>query len=127
MLVISITCRPTHTSTVCTVCNTCKGLSVNNSLTHLLESGDTDDDGEANLIKHSAYYGDNKFADILSSSAGLTTCNIQCLNSTYDEFQLFVDQMNKTNPISIICLQECWTDETSAISLYNLNNYPLIH
>ena len=37
--------------------------------------------------------------------------------------------MNKTNlnPISIICLHECWTDETSAISLYNLNNYTMIH
>ena len=65
-----------------------KGLSVNNSLTHLLDSGDNDDDGEANLIKHSAYYGDNKFADMLSSSAGLTiiSLNIQCLNSKYDEF-----------------------------------------
>ena len=32
-----------------------KGLSVNNSLTHLLESNDTDDDGEANLIKHLSF------------------------------------------------------------------------
>ena len=47
------------------------GLSVNNSLT-LFELGDTDDDGEANLIKHFAYYGDNKFADMSSSYAGLT-------------------------------------------------------
>ena len=41
-------------------------------------------------------YGDNAFADMLSSSAGLTiiSLNIQCLNSKYDEFQLFVDQMN---------------------------------
>ena len=42
-----------------------KGLSVNTSLTHLLQSGDTDDDGEANFIKHSAYYRDNKFARVL--------------------------------------------------------------
>ena len=35
--------------------------------------------------------------------------------------------MNITNPISIICLQERWTDQTTAISLYNLNNYAMIH
>ena len=44
---------------------------MNNSLTHLLESGDTDDDGKTNLIKHFAYYGDNKFANMLSSPTGL--------------------------------------------------------
>ena len=68
-----------------------KGFSVNNSLTHLLESSDTDDDGEANLSNHSVYYGDNTFADMLSSSAGLTiiSLNIQCLNFKYDEFNYF--------------------------------------
>ena len=32
-----------------------------NSLIHLLNNDDTDDDNQLYLVKHSAYYGDNEF------------------------------------------------------------------
>ena len=35
------------------------GLTEANSLIHLLNNDDTDDDNEVHLIKHSAYYGEN--------------------------------------------------------------------
>ena len=35
--------------------------------------------------------------------------------------------MNRENPISVICLQECWTNDNTYIPLYNLYNYKLIH
>ena len=38
------------------------GLTEANSLIHLLNNDDTDDDNELNLVKHSAYYGENEFS-----------------------------------------------------------------
>ena len=41
------------------------GLTEANSLIHLLNNDDTDDDNELNLVKHSAYYGENEFSKML--------------------------------------------------------------
>ena len=38
------------------------------SLTHLLDTNDKEHDNEAQLIKHSAYYGDTKFSKLLTLS-----------------------------------------------------------
>ena len=46
------------------------GLTEANSLIHLLDNDDTDDDNELNLINHSAYYGENEFSKMLSNKAG---------------------------------------------------------
>ena len=48
------------------------GLTEANSLIHLLNNDDTDDDNQLHLVKHSAYYGDNKFSKLLSSKACMT-------------------------------------------------------
>ena len=34
--------------------------------------------------------------------------------------------MNVSNPISAICLQECWLSDADNVSMYNLENYELI-
>ena len=47
------------------------GLTETNSLIHLLDNNDTDDDNEAPIIKHSAYYGENEFSTMLAYKAGL--------------------------------------------------------
>ena len=44
------------------------GLTETNSLIHLLNNDDTDDDNELHLIKHSAYYSENEFSKLLSIS-----------------------------------------------------------
>ena len=48
------------------------GLTEANSLIHLLNNDDTDDDNEVHLIKHSAYYGESEFSKLLSSKAGMS-------------------------------------------------------
>ena len=45
-------------------------LSETTSLIHLLDTGDVDDDNEALVIKHSAYYGENEFSKLLTNKAG---------------------------------------------------------
>ena len=48
------------------------GLTEANSLIHLLNNDDTDDDNQLHLVKHSAYYGENEFSKLLSSKASMS-------------------------------------------------------
>ena len=103
------------------------GLTETNSLIHLLDNNDTDDNNEAPIIKHSAYYGENEFSTMLAYKAGLSILsgNIQSINAKFDDFESFVSRVNTSHPISAICLQECWLDEkdTDSINLFNLSDY----
>ena len=45
------------------------GLTEANLLIHLLNNDDTDDANQLHLVKHSAYYGENEFSNLLSSKA----------------------------------------------------------
>ena len=107
------------------------GLTETNSLIHLLDNNDTDDNNEAPIIKHSAYYGENEFSTMLAYKACLSILsgNIQCINAKFDDFQSFVSRVNTSHPISAICLQECWLDEkdTDSINLFNLSDYTMVH
>ena len=55
-----------------------------NSLVHLLDSNDTDDNNEVPIVKHSLYYGENDFSSMLANKAGLTILsgNIQSIGNT---------------------------------------------
>ena len=103
-------------------------FSATTSLTHLLDTNDKEHDNEAQIIKHSAYYGETKFFKLLSKKADLTilSVNIQCINTKFDDFESFINIMNLTNSISVICLQECWLKETDNISMFNLTDYNLV-
>ena len=61
------------------------GLTEANSLIHLLNNHDTDDDNEVHLVKHSAYYGENEFLKMLSNKAGMSILsgNIQSINAKF--------------------------------------------
>ena len=41
------------------------------SLSYLLDTNDKEHDNEAQIIKHSAYYGETEFSKLLSKKAGL--------------------------------------------------------
>ena len=79
------------------------GLTQANSLIHLLNNVDTDDDNELHLIC-SAYYGEEEFSKLLSRKAGMSIIsgNIQNINAKFDEFSSFVDRVNTHNPIGAI-------------------------
>ena len=64
------------------------GLTETNSLIPLLDSNNNDDNDEAPIIKHSAYYSKNKFSTMLASKAGLSILsrNIQSINAKFDKF-----------------------------------------
>ena len=108
------------------------GLTETNSLIHLLNNDDTDDDNELHLIKHSAYYGENEFSKLLSISKvgmSLISGNIQSINAKFDEFSSFVDRVSTHNRISAILLQECWIgdNEIDSLALFNLKDYNMVY
>ena len=102
-------------------------LSNRTSLIHLLDSNDSEDNNEAHVIRHSPCYGETDFSKLLVHKAGFSilSLNIQSVNAKFDEFQLFVNRMNLTNPISAICLQECWLNDIDNVTMFNLDGYEL--
>ena len=103
-------------------------LSDKTSLIHLLDNNDAEDNSEAHVIKHSHYYGETDFSKLLVKKPGLSilSVNIQSVNAKFDEFESFVSRMNLINPISAICLQECWLGEADNITMFNLENYEML-
>ena len=80
-------------------------LSESTSLTHLLVRHARDNDiDEINVIKHSPYYSETQFIDLLSQKAGLCILdlNVQNIFTKFDELESFVHRANATNPISVI-------------------------
>ena len=81
----------------------------------------------APIVKHYAYYGENDFSSMLANRAGLTILsgNIQSIKAKFDELEAFINRVNTSNPISLICLQECWLDEKNieSIAMFNLKDY----
>ena len=53
--------------------------------------------------------------------------NYQSINAKFDEFQLFIEQINDISPLSVISLQERWLDDSTDVSLFNLPGYKLIN
>ena len=62
------------------------------SLTHLLDTNGEEHYNEAQIIKHSAYYGETKFSNLLKKKAGLTILrvNIQCVNTKLDDLESLI-------------------------------------
>ena len=90
-------------------------LNEANSLTHLLNRHDREEevDVEISIIKHSPFYGESKFADLIKNNAGLgiLDLNIQNVYSKFDELICFVQNVNTQHPISAMCLHECWISQ----------------
>ena len=96
--------------------------------THFLDRYDADDDSEeSHVIKYSPFYSEQQFIDVLANSPGLSILdlNIRNIYSNFDELLSFINRVNILNPISIICLNECWIKQNSDVSQINLPNYKM--
>ena len=63
------------------------------------------------------------------ANAGLCVLdlNIQSIYAKFDEFQLFIERVSESHPISVICLNECWINEGSDLTTIQLPNYKMFH
>ena len=95
-------------------------LKEDTSLTHLLDRHDTEDheNVETQIIKHSPFYSQAKFADLIRKSAGLSILdlNIQNIFSKFDELVCFIQTINIKHPISAIRLNECWISQEHGVA-----------
>ena len=53
-----------------------KGITESNSLMHLLNTYDTENDEEINILSHSKYYSTTEFGDILKAKAGFSLLSL---------------------------------------------------
>ena len=101
-------------------------LSETTSLTHLLDRHDADNDlEEVHIIKHSPFYSEAQFTQLLTTQAGLCILNLNIRNiyTNLEEFRFFIDRVSISSPISAICLNECWIKADSDLSSLNIPNY----
>ena len=77
------------------------------------------------MIKHSPYFSETSFINLLGSNEGLTVLDLNVCNAftKFDELELFVERVNINNPISVICLNECWLNSKSDLSPIHLASY----
>jgi len=95
-----------------------------------MDMNDRDDDAdEAHIVKHSPYYSESKFTKLLTSKAGLCILdlNIRNIHSNFDELELFINRVNICNPISAICLNECWIGKNTSTSNIELPHYKMFY
>ena len=101
------------------------------SLTHLLDKNNTDSDDtdEDIVIKHSPYFSETSFINLLASNEGLIVLDLNVCNAftKFDELEIFIERVNINNPISAICLNECWLNSKSDLSPIHLANYNMFY
>ena len=84
-------------------------LTDKSSLIHLLDRHDADDCDEIPLLMHSPFYSENQFTSLLNTNYGLCILDMNIANAftKFDELEAFINGVNKSTPISVICLNEC--------------------
>ena len=102
---------------------------INIIITHLLNKNDNMDSDNIEVIEHSPYYSEADFQNVLklNNTLSIMSLNCQSINAKFDEVQLFIDRINKSGSLGILCLQESWTDINDDISLFELPGYTLYH
>ena len=102
-------------------------LSESTSLTHLLNrhTREDDEDVETLMIKHSPFYGQKQFADLINNNTGLSIIdlNIQNIFAKFDELVCFIETINVDHTVSAICLNECWLSDEHDLSVLHLEGY----
>ena len=86
------------------------GLSKSTSLTHLLNENENMDSDNIEVIEHSPYYSDADFQSLLklNNTLSIMSLNSQSISAKFDEIQLFIDRINTSGSLGILCLQESW-------------------
>ena len=82
------------------------GLSKSTSLTHLLNENGNMDSDNIEVIEHSPYYSEADFQNVLklNNILSIMSLNCQSINVKFDKVQLFIDRINKSGSLGIVCL-----------------------
>ena len=106
------------------------GLNEENSLMHLLEAINPNEEDEAILLEHSKYFDDLSFKNVLCKQNGkisILSLNCQSTNAKFDRLKIFIDYINDQIPISVICIQESCGHEGIDMNSFTLPNYKMVN
>ena len=106
------------------------GLNEENSLSHLLDKISPEIENETDLLEHSKYYNDVDFKNVLhnaNSKISMLSLNCQSINAKFDKLKIFLCDVNKDHPISVICIQESWGHEEMEMSYFSPSNYSMVY
>ena len=94
-----------------------------------MDRHDSDDCDEIPLLKHFPFYSETQFTILLKSNIGICILDMNIANAftQFDKFEALVHRVNKGNPISVMCLNECWLSEIRDVSNLNLTNYNIFN
>ena len=102
-------------------------LNALNSLTHLLNTEDTD---ELNIIQHSPYYSDDELIQSRmyhNNGLSILSLNCQSLHAKFEYIKLLLDKFSCNNcPLQVLCLQETWFTANTDLSPYIIPGYHII-
>ena len=62
-----------------------------------------------------------------NSGSSILDLNVCKAFTKYDDLAFFVNRVNINNPISVICLNECWLSVQSDVSSLHLPNYDMYY
>ena len=104
-------------------------LTNQNSLTHLLDFDEENDD-PIHSIQPSLYCTMTDFINkIDSDSSTIMSLNCQSLNAKFSNIKLMIDLFAESNkPIQVLCLQETWLENVNLLDMgqFHIDNYYLI-
>ena len=106
------------------------GLNEKNSFPHLLDAICPSAENESDLIEQSKYYDDHEFKSVLqkfNSKISILNLNCQSINAKFDKIKIFLDDINDMNSLSIICIQETWSQDDIDMTVFNLPNYTMLY
>ena len=88
-------------------------------------------EGEVNPIQHSNYHSNEEFMGAhrqIDGKLSILNLNCQCIISKFDKIKLVLEGINNNSmPISVITLQEIWTDNETDMNFFNLRNYRMVY
>ena len=66
------------------------------------------DSDNIKVIEHSPYYSNTDLQNLLKLNNTLSVMSLNCpsINAKFDKVQLFIDRINKSGSLGILCLQE---------------------
>ena len=105
-------------------------LTEETSFTHLIDFMNPNEENETELLDNSMYYNDNNFKITLEKShkrLSMVSLNCQSINAKFDQFKLFLADINSDSPISVICIQETWGHEGIDMTAFSLPNYAMVY
>ena len=104
-------------------------LSRENSLVHLINQYDIYEDTKMIDLNTSNYVDETEMIKIFNNEKyifNIVSLNIQSLNAKYNEFRIFIENINSQigkNNISVILLQEARVDKNTDLSTLTLPHY----